>query len=104
MDVYICADLQAVIMAGSPVRYGAPNPHEPAVHDLPPLRYGADVIAVQLEVRRAEDGIWRGRLMFGESGVATADIFCAQSETDLWEAVQGLRDHHLRDLYRSVGE
>lgn len=91
-------------MAGSPVRYGTPNPQDPVIHDLPPLRFGADLIPVQLEVRRAEDGIWRGRLLFGESGDATAEIFCAHTETDLWEAVHGLRDHHLRDLYRSVTE
>lgn len=90
-------------MAGSPVRYGTPNPHEPVIHDLPPLRHGADLIPVQLELRRAEDGIWRGRLVFSESA-ATAEIFCAQTETDLWESVHGLRDHHLRDLYRSVSE
>lgn len=91
-------------MVGSPVRYGSPNPQEPVRHDLPPLRYGADLIPVQLELRRAEDGIWRGRLLFGDPDLATTEIFCAQTETDLWEAVHGLRDHHLRDLYRSVVE
>lgn len=91
-------------MAGSQVRYGTPNPHEPVIHDLPPMRFGTELIAVQLELRRSEDGIWRGRLLFGEGAVATTEIFCAQTETDLWEAVQGLREHHLRDLYRSVLE
>jgi len=32
----------------------------------------------------------------------TAEIFCAESEADLWESVRELRDHHLRDLYRSL--
>lgn len=94
-------------MAGSPLRYGTPNPSEPVVHDLPPLRYGADLIPLQLEVRRSEDGTWRGRLLFGGGEPApahTAEIFCAYTESDLWEAVHGLRDHHLRDLYRSVTE
>jgi hypothetical protein len=33
---------------------------------------------------------------------STAEIFCGPSETDLWEAVRDLREHHLRDLCRSV--
>ena len=33
---------------------------------------------------------------------ATAEIFCAVTEAELWECVQDLREHHLRDLYRSV--
>jgi len=57
-------------------------------------------------VRRSEDGIWRGRLHFFESGAmderVTAEIFCATSEQDLWQAVRDLREHHLRDLYRSL--
>lgn len=94
-------------MAGSPVRYGAPNPNEPVLHDLPPMRYGPDLVALQLEIHRSDDGFWRGRLLFGAGEAppgATADIFCAQSESDLWEAVHALREHHLRDLYRSVME
>ncbi len=95
-------------MAGNPVRYGASHPTEPVIHELPPLRYQGELVAVRLEMRRAEDGTWRGRLLFGpadaESAPATADIFCAASESDLWECLNDLREHHLRDLYRSVTE
>lgn len=95
-------------MPAKPVRYGAANPSEPVVHELPPLKYDGDLIAIRLEVRRAEDGTWLGRLIFGHAGdgsePATADILCAQSEADLWECLQDLREHHLRDLYRSVTE
>jgi hypothetical protein len=95
-------------MPGTPVRYSAPDPSEPAIHDLPPLKYEAGPVAVRLEMRRAEDGTWRGRLLFGptESGSApaTAEIFCAVTESDLWECVHDLREHHLRDLFRSVTE
>jgi len=95
-------------MTGTPVRYGAPNPSEPVVHDLPSLKYGSGFVAVQLEMRRAEDGTWWGRLYFAapeaEAPAHTAEIFCAGSEADLWECVHDLREHHLRDLYRSVTE
>jgi hypothetical protein len=57
-------------------------------------------------VRRAEDGVWRGRLLFGsddpQAARATAEILCGLSEADLWEAVRDLREHHIRDLYRSI--
>jgi hypothetical protein len=96
-------------MSGSPVRYGVPNPAEPTLHDLPSFRYEGDLVAVRLELRRAEDGTWRGRLLFGHTddrsvAPATAEIFYAHSEVDLWECVHDLREHHLRDLYRSVTE
>lgn len=91
-------------MPGSPVRYGANHPIEPVQHELPPIRFEGELVALRLEVRRTEDGVWRGRLLFGtaEGDAATAEIFCAANENDLWESVYGLRDHHLRDLYRSV--
>lgn len=95
-------------MPGNPVRFGVSNPAEPVLHELPPLRRGGELVVVRLEVRRADDGTWRGRLLFGEAegdaSRATADIFCAATESDLWECVHDLRDHHLRDLYRSVSE
>ena len=96
-------------MPGSPVRYGSTNPAEPALHELPPLTWGEESVPVHLEMRRTDDGIWRGRLLFGPveegaSAQATADIFCAESEADLWQCVQDIRHHHLRDLYRSVAE
>ncbi|KPJ95569.1 MAG: hypothetical protein AMS18_02610 [Gemmatimonas sp. SG8_17] len=95
-------------MPVNPVRYGAPDPAEPVVHDLPPIRYGGEEIPLRLQVRRAADGTWRAKLIFGleesEAAHATAEIFCAQSENDLWQSVSDLRDHHLRDLYRSITE
>jgi hypothetical protein len=93
-------------MPGNAARFGAANATEPVIHELPPIRHGGDAVAVRLEVRRADDGTWRGRLLFGsaeaETGHSTADIFCAATEADLWEAVRDLREHHFRDLYRSV--
>ena len=92
--------------ANSVPRYSRPHPSEPATHDLPPIRYGEEIIALRLVVRRAEDGSWRGRLLFGtgdmQEAVATAEIFFGANEPDLWESVRGLRDHHIRDLYRSL--
>lgn len=88
------------------VRPMAPEPSEPLLHDLPPLRFEGQVVAVRLGVRRTEDGIWRGRLHFTEAGTdserITAEIFCATTEQDLWLAVRDLRDHHMRDLFRSL--
>ena len=87
-------------------RYNQPYPSEPAVHDLPPIRYGEEIIALRLVVRRAEDGSWRGRLVFGsgevQEALATAEIFFGAMEPDLWDSVRDLRDHHIRDLYRSL--
>jgi hypothetical protein len=87
------------------VRSNLPDPSEPVLHDLVPVRFDGAMVAVRLAVRRSEDGIWRGRLQFapaGEAELATAEIFCATSEQDLWQAVRDLREHHLRDLYRSL--
>jgi len=95
-------------MPANPVRYGLSNPNEPSLHDLPPVRYGAALIAVQVEVRRAEDGTWRGRLLFlspdAQAPATTGEILCGATENELWESVRDLRDHHLRDLYRSLAE
>lgn len=93
-------------MPANPARYGLAKPTEPVIHELPPLQFGGDVIPIRLAVRREEDGVWHGRLIFGpeqgESPRPTAEIFCGLSEADLWQSVHDLRDHHLRDLYRSV--
>lgn len=87
-------------------RSNLPDPSEPVLHDLQPVRYDGVIVAVRLAVRRSEDGIWRGRLQFvpagGEAERSTAEIFCATSEQDLWQAVRDLREHHLRDLFRSL--
>ena len=93
-------------MAAQPARFGAPEAGEPVVHDLAPIRIGGVDVPVRLAVRRAEDGAWRARLIFGApdggQGQATAEIFCAITEMDLWQAVRDLRDHHVRDLHRSL--
>ncbi len=95
-------------MPAPSVRYGQPDPSEPVVHELPPMRVGGGDVVMRLEVRRADDGSWRGRLLFGveETGnpLATAEIFCGTTETELWDSVRDLREHHLRDLYRSLVE
>lgn len=95
-------------MPANPVRYGAPSPAEPIEHELPAASLAGETISLRLRVRRAEDGTWRARLIFGDSdsetAASTAEIFCAESENDLWQAVRDLRDHHIRDLYRSIIE
>ncbi len=92
-------------MPAPQMRSSLPDPSEPVLHDLQPVRYDGAMVTVRLAVRRSEDGIWRGRLQFapaGEPELVTAEIFCATSEQDLWQAVRDLREHHLRDLYRSL--
>ena len=96
-------------MPAPSVRYGQPDPAEPVIHELPALRYGGTDVTVRLAVRREPDGAWRGRLLFGDGGedgaaAATAEILFGASEADLWESVRDLREHHLRDLYRSLVE
>ncbi len=95
-------------MPGSPVRYGQTDPSEPTVHELPPLRYEGETVIVRIVVRRAEDTSWRARLLFGaetpDAAPTTAEIFYAETEKDLWVCVYDLREHHLRDLYRSVAQ
>lgn len=92
-----------------PARYSHTSPASPAdvvLHDLPPIRFDGQQIAIRLAVRRMEDGAFRGRVLFGapdtEAERTTAEIFCATSEAELWQSVRDLRDHHLRDLYRSL--
>jgi hypothetical protein len=79
---------------------------EPSLHELEPLRGVQPPVSVHVAVRTDETGAWRGRLLFadaqGEHGRETAEIFCAPSEQELWQSVFNLRDHHLRDLYRSL--
>ena len=93
-------------MPAQPARFTAPDSGDAVVHDLPPIRFDGQLIPIRLQVRRSDDTVWRGRVLFGaadtEAERATAEIFCATSEPDLWQAVRDLRDHHLRDLYRSL--
>ena len=89
------------------VRTPARDPREPVSHALDPLRMGDRDIGVSLTVRLAEDGAWRGRLTFMDTdephGVReTAEIFCGDTEDELWHGVQRLREHHFRDLFRSL--
>ena len=92
-------------MPAQPARSLAPG-NSPVVHELPTIRFDGNEIPVRLAVRQTDDGMWRGRVLFGaedtEAERATAEIFCAASEQDLWESVRDLRDHNLRDLYRSL--
>lgn len=96
-------------MPAQSVRYGVPDPAEPVIHELPPIRFGGEDVPVRVEVRRSPDGVWRGRFLFGgvdgsAAEYATAEIFCGPTEGDLWEAVRDLREHHIRDLYRSIAQ
>ncbi len=93
-------------MPVSQVRHLPSEPTEPQLHELTPVRFEGVLVAVRIAVRRTDDGIWRARLHFIDEGAdserVTAEIFCATTEQDLWLAVRDLRDHHLRDLYRSL--
>ena len=93
-------------MPAQPARYGSSDSNEAVVHELPPIRFDGPLIGNRLLIRRTEDTVWRGRILYGapdtEAERSTAEIFCAGSEQDLWQSVRDLRDHHLRDLYRSL--
>jgi hypothetical protein len=93
-------------MPAQPARSISGSHAEAVLHDLPSIRFDGQLIAIRLAVRRTDDGAFRGRVLFGapdtEAERATAEIFCASSEPDLWQSVRDLRDHHLRDLYRSL--
>jgi len=84
----------------------APDPREPVHHELDAIRIAGQLVHLSLIIRHADDGAWRGRLRFADPDSMrereTAEIFCAESEADLWESVRVLRDHHRRDLYRSL--
>jgi len=86
-------------------RTPAPDPRDPISYQLSPIRFEHQSIQVRLSVRWA-DGAWRGHLAFLEAtGVAereTAEIFRGDSAQDLWQSVSDLREHHVRDLYRSL--
>jgi hypothetical protein len=81
------------------------DPRDPTIHELGPLRIDGQTVGVRLLVRRADDGAWRGRLRFDAADQVreTADIFCGVTEAELWQSVGAMGDHHLRDLYRSLG-
>jgi hypothetical protein len=91
-----------------PARPGYPKAGEPVIHELPPIRYEGTDVPLRIAVRRAEDGTWRGRLIFGpgevENAPTTAEIFCEATESEFWQAVRNLRNFHLCNLYRSLHE
>ena len=93
-------------MAPHAMRSYQHDPHDPIVHELDPIRIDGHDILIRMIIRRTDDGSWRGRMQFAEpeSGreVETAEIFCGASEKELWESAGHLREHHLRDLYRSL--
>ena len=92
-------------MASHAIR-SSQRPSDPIVHDLNPIRIDGLNVPVRMIVRRVEDGSWRGYMSFvvGESDneVQTGEIFCGASEKELWDSVGHLREHHRRDLYRSL--
>ena len=87
-----------------PARKLLQEPPPPIEREFPPLRVAGVDITVRVIARLAEDGVWRGRIVFGTDGssVPTAEILCAASESDLWAAARGLGPHHLRGLLQSL--
>ncbi len=84
----------------------ADEPTPDLTHELDGIRVDGVPVKVRLEVRRAEGGGWTGRVRFvPEASLAsyvTSDIFRGASDADLLAAARGLREHHYRDLYRSL--
>jgi hypothetical protein len=92
-------------MTAQPYRFTASPARGPALHELPPLRLSDQLITLHLTVRRDDDGAWRARIRFLDGELRereTAEIFCAPTEAELWQAVRGLQEHHLRALYLSL--
>src|SRR5688572_16957101 len=94
-------------MALQTVRPPIRDPREPTQYSLDPVRVAGLTIHLSLTIRCDEAGAWRGWLRFADDENAgrerrTAEIFCGATEDDLWTAVRQLRDHHIRDLYRSL--
>jgi len=93
-------------MASHALRNYQHNPQDPIIHELSPIKVDGHEVVVRMTVRRTEDGAWRGRMIFidpeSERESQTAEIFCGASEKELWESVGHLREHHLRDLFRSL--
>ena len=93
-------------MPAQTLRHQANDPRDPVVHELSPLRFEGATISIKLIFRQADDGMWRGKLHFTEAEAnldrETAEIFCGTSQQDLWQSLSDLREHHFRDLYRSL--
>jgi len=79
-------------MPAQPARYTPAAATDTVVHDLPRFALTGNPSTSELSLRRTEDGIWRGRIMFGAEGTeaerSSAEIFCAGSEQDLWQSVR----------------
>ena len=98
-------------MTSQPMRTSAPDPHEPTPFPLEPLRAAGGLVSVAMVMRCGEDGGWKGRLRFTQCDDAgnlreerlTTEIFRGASEAELWQSVHALGEHHIRDLYRSLG-
>jgi len=92
----------SLLSARSPSR----DPRDVREYDVDVVRLDGRAVALALLVRRDDDGTWRGRLQFtdqeSEAARTTAEIFCGSLEDDVWHSLQGLREHHIRDLYRSL--
>ena len=84
----------------------ARDAREPVLLELSTMRHGGQTLAVRPILRLDDQRIWRGKLQFQAAGAdvprETFEIFCGAREQDLWESVQSLREHHFRDLYRSL--
>ncbi|HTK55543.1 MAG TPA: hypothetical protein VL295_01880 [Gemmatimonadales bacterium] len=87
-----------------PARKVVQDPPPPIERDFPPLLAAGVDIPVRVIARLSEDGVWRGRIVFGGTfgPVLTAEILCAASESDLWASARGLGPHHLRSLFQSL--
>lgn len=84
----------------------SPSPIALHRHDLEAIRVDGRTVRVQLETRALPDRSWRGQLRFQPEAslqqFLTADIFRGSSDADLLAAARGLREHHIRDLFRSL--
>ena len=93
-------------MVSHAIRSSQRSPSDPIVHDLNPVRIDGQDVPIRMIIRRVEDGSWRGHMAFDigepDNEVQTGEIFCGASEKELWDSVGHLREHHLRDLYRSL--
>jgi hypothetical protein len=92
-------------MTARPDRTSLPPAPAPVHHELEPVRVHDLLVALQLTVRYATDGTWRGRIRFMTPGAAdreTAEIFHAESEAELWSAVRSLGGHYIHALYHSL--
>ena len=92
-------------MTARPDRTSMAQQWEPVQHELPFIRVMAAPVGVVLTLRHSPDGAWRGRLRFTTADAPdreTAEIFCAETETELWRSVRTLGEHQLRALYLSL--